>query len=69
MVVAMMADTYSAMMETSRGIYNHAILSTLPHFRMSKTYGGLIAGMPGLNLINLLFAPVFMIVKNREKLR
>ena len=69
MVVAMMADTYAAMMETKDGIYNHAILSTVSQFRMSKTYGGLITGMPGLNLINLLFNPLFICIKKRETLR
>ena len=69
MVVAMMADTYSTISEKSHGIYNHSILATLPQFRMSKTYGGLIASMPGLNLINFLASPIYLLIKKRETLR
>ena len=69
MVVAIMADTYAAMTATTKGIYNHSILSTLPQFRMSKTYGGLISSIPGLNIINFLISPAYLLIRDRETLR
>ena len=36
---------------------------------MSKTHGGLIASIPGVNLINFLFAPIYLCVRKRSALR
>jgi len=69
MVVAMMTDTYVMIGEIKQGIYNYQILRVLPMYQISKTYGGIIALTPPLNILCLLVAPIYMFWNDKKGLQ
>ena len=69
MVIAMMGNTFGAMSEISKGVYNHAVLQSLPQYKMNKYYGGIVAMVLPLSILSFLTLPLFLCIRNKTRLR
>ena len=67
-VIAILADTYTKLSNSSLGLYYDGVISRIPVYEDDSRYGGLIVGTPPFNILALLMIPFYILVKNEERL-
>ena len=68
-VVAIMRDKYAQLQGSRLGLYYDSLLGSLSAYKWDPHYGALISTPIPLNLVILLFSPLFIITKDPIKLR
>ena len=68
-IIAILADTYSKLSKQSLGIYYDGVIARIPVYEDDSRYGGLIVGLPPMNVLALFMAPFYCCIKDENRLR
>ena len=68
-IIAILADTYSNLMGNKLGLYYDVVISKINIYEDDEFYGGLVVGIPPVNMLAILMAPVYLYVKDQKLLK
>ena len=68
-IIAILADTYTKLSAKSLGLYYDGIIARIPVYEDDSRYGGLIIGIPPVNIFAVLLVPFFCLSKDKRSIR
>merc|ERR1719464_376692 len=69
LVIAIMSDTFAKLTDLKDGLFSQGIVQAIPSYKNNTHYGGLIVAFPPFNLLTMLFLPIMLCYKDKDKLK
>jgi hypothetical protein len=69
LMIAILSETYQRLSIQKLGLYYDGVIEVIPAYKYKKFYGALIAACPPFNLFVLPFLPIFMLTRNKQRIR
>lgn len=68
-IIAILADTYAKWSSKKLGLYYDGVIARIPVYEDDSCYGGLVVGTPPFNILAVGLLPLYLCIKDENKLR